>query len=532
AEGTAPGAGGNLQFVINRTGDLSAAVTIGYSVGPGATNGATAADIGGSFPSGSVNLPANVAQGFLAFAASPDALDEPDETITLTLTSTSVGTIGTQSSATITILDDDLPPPVFTVAPLNANVAEGTAPGAGGNLQFVINRTGDLSAAVTIGYSVGPGATNGATAEDLGGSFPSGSVNLPANVAQGFLAFAASPDALDEPDETITLALTSTSIGTIGTQSSATITILDDDDAPASQVPTDIALSHTTLGPNPGPGTLVGLVSGTDPDPDDTLSFSFAPGGDAGGRFAILGDRLETALPLGPGNWTVTLRASDIAGGSIDESFTIAVGRNRTGTDATERLPGTAGDDSLAGLGGDDRLLGRAGDDRIAGGEGNDTMLGEQGDDTLHGDAGRDRLVGGDGDDSLAGGTSTDTLFGGAGADVIRGGANDGMAVLAMVGIRLRALLTDPEVINLRLPGTLQPDGAADVLLYTAGLDGVDLVLGFETGRDVLQLDMAGDTAVVQSVQGGTWIGFAGNPGGILLQGVTGLTVGTDLVFA
>ncbi|WP_408611958.1 Calx-beta domain-containing protein, partial [Falsiroseomonas oryzae] len=137
AEGTSPGAGGNLQFVINRTGDLSAAVTIGYSVGPGATNGATAEDLGGSFSSGSVNLPANVAQGFLAFAASPDALDEPDETITLTLTSTSVGTIGPQSSATITILDDDLPPPVFTVAPLNANVAEGTAPGAGGNLQFV-----------------------------------------------------------------------------------------------------------------------------------------------------------------------------------------------------------------------------------------------------------------------------------------------------------------------------------------------------------------------------------------------------------
>jgi hypothetical protein len=59
---------------------------------------------------------------------------------------TSVGTIGAQSSATITILDDDLPPPVFTVVPVNASIAEGTAPGLGGDLQFVFTRTGDFSA--------------------------------------------------------------------------------------------------------------------------------------------------------------------------------------------------------------------------------------------------------------------------------------------------------------------------------------------------------------------------------------------------
>lgn len=91
--------------------------------------------------------------------------------------------------------------------------------------------------------------------------------------------------------------------------------------------------------------------------------------------------------------------------------------------------------------------------------------------------------------------------------------------------------VTAPDQINLRAPGTLLPDDATDVVRYAAGLDGVDRVLGFEAGVDVLEIALSGDTAVIEAVQGGTWVGFAAAPGGVLLVGVAGLTVGTDLVF-
>jgi len=59
-----------------------------------------------------------------------------------------------------------------------------------------------------------------------------------------------------------------------------------------SAAPTDIGLSSTSVSENVADGTLVGMLSGTDPD-GDALTFSLLD--DADGRFAIDGDRLVVA---------------------------------------------------------------------------------------------------------------------------------------------------------------------------------------------------------------------------------------------
>ncbi|NJL17574.1 MAG: cadherin repeat domain-containing protein [Nitrospira sp.] len=53
----------------------------------------------------------------------------------------------------------------------------------------------------------------------------------------------------------------------------------------SNDAPTDLALSGNTVAENAANGTVVGIVSGTDPDSSDTKTYSFTD--TAGGRFAI-----------------------------------------------------------------------------------------------------------------------------------------------------------------------------------------------------------------------------------------------------
>ena len=111
------------------------------------------------------------------------------------------------------------------------------------------------------------------------------------------------------------------------------------------------------------------------------------------------------------------------------------------GSNANDRLTGTAGADNICGLfgndaidgmGGDDFLFGDAcdkkaklgaaqagkdGNDKLNGGDGNDTLYGAGGNDALTGGKGNDRLFGGAGNDKLTGGTGKNTYDAGAGND-------------------------------------------------------------------------------------------------------------------
>jgi RTX calcium-binding nonapeptide repeat (4 copies) len=100
------------------------------------------------------------------------------------------------------------------------------------------------------------------------------------------------------------------------------------------------------------------------------------------------------------------------------------------GSDAGERIEGTAGRDVLVGTrgndvfyayGGNDVIRGLGGRDRVYAGPGNDRVDGANGSDRLYGGPGADRIVGGRGADRLAGGGGRDRLLAGRGADVLLG---------------------------------------------------------------------------------------------------------------
>ena len=99
---------------------------------------------------------------------------------------------------------------------------------------------------------------------------------------------------------------------------------------PENQAPSSLQLSPTTLAENQAIGTVVGTLTTTDPDVDDTHTYSLAAGqGDTDNSlFVVEGNQLKTAAVLDretKSSYSVRLRTTDQTGLSLDQAFTITV---------------------------------------------------------------------------------------------------------------------------------------------------------------------------------------------------------------
>ena len=96
--------GGNLSFTVTKTGTGS--VSLNWTASVGESDTADTADLGAT-TSGAVEFAASDTAKTFAMAAAQDAVDEDNETFTVTLTATSGTPIVTDGTATGTITDDD-----------------------------------------------------------------------------------------------------------------------------------------------------------------------------------------------------------------------------------------------------------------------------------------------------------------------------------------------------------------------------------------------------------------------------------------
>jgi len=95
-----------------------------------------------------------------------------------------------------------------------------------------------------------------------------------------------------------------------------------------NQAPTDLQLSATSVTEGAAGGTLVGLLSATDPDAGESFTYSLIDG--AGGRFVLDGNRLEVGNASlidyeAKTSHSVTVQVTDSAGHSYAETFAIQV---------------------------------------------------------------------------------------------------------------------------------------------------------------------------------------------------------------
>ncbi|CEJ13853.1 Bifunctional hemolysin/adenylate cyclase precursor [bacterium YEK0313] len=323
-----------------------------------------------------------------------------------------------------------------------------------------------------------------------------------------------------------------------------------------NEAPIDATLTGGTVAENATAGTVIGTVTGVDPDAGSIFTYTLLD--DAGGRFVI--DATTGVVTVASGavldfetqvSHAINVRVTDQAGLSIDKAFTI----NLSNVPDAAAYVGTSGDDifvaptsdfwTLSGLGGNDALTGNTAADVLIGGAGNDTLAGGAGDDQFHysgaGD-GFDNVAGGDGIDTIKA-LSANTVIG---LQAIAGVEHISANGFANVVVRGDGTDNHFDFSGATLTGITQIDGgdgndtivgngAANTLAGGNGNDtlsgggGNDILIGGQ-GADVLNGDAGTDlasyaasgSAVFVSLAGGANTG--GDAEGDVLNGIENLT--------
>ena len=233
ADAAAVSEGGVLSFTLTRTGDTTEPLTVNLTSG---TRRPAALSAGGNDYTAptSVTFAAGSATAIVNVQTLDDTQDEADETVTLSIGPGS-GYVSGQTQATGTILDNDAP---FTGTPATITVVatdgSGTEAADGSpDFTFTFTRTGDTSQALSVNYNVSPGGAYWAFPGQDINTASSGIVLFAAGSATATLTFDAINDLQAENTESFTVSISPdiyiNPSYTIGAQSSATGTVIDND---------------------------------------------------------------------------------------------------------------------------------------------------------------------------------------------------------------------------------------------------------------------------------------------------------------
>ncbi len=201
----------------------TADVTVDWTATPGtATSPEDFAELSGSF-----TVPAGDTNASFPITLNDDAVEEPDESFTVALSAVDGPATLDPATAQVTIADDDTPPSVLTLGP-NVTVTEGTGSGAVASVSVVFDRP--ASGQLELFW-----ATSSVSATDPADyTGTSSSVVVPAGATGAVLSVPVVGDSLDEFNEQFRINLTD-ALGNavLGTRTTATVTITDDDALPS-----------------------------------------------------------------------------------------------------------------------------------------------------------------------------------------------------------------------------------------------------------------------------------------------------------
>jgi hypothetical protein len=206
---------GGVSAVITvlRTGPRNAPVTVQYAT----SDGTATAGLDYGARSGTLTIPAGAASTTFAVPIREDTLAESPETVNLTLSSPSGALLGSPTTATLTINDNDNGG-VIAFAVATAAVNEGKS------ITLTVKRTGtNLASNVTVDYTVSGSATSGSDFTIAAGPITFGAAQTTKTIVVPVIE-----DGLIEGHETLVVTLTNpTGGGTLGSPASVTVTLRD-----------------------------------------------------------------------------------------------------------------------------------------------------------------------------------------------------------------------------------------------------------------------------------------------------------------
>ncbi len=147
-----------------------------------------------------------------------DSLDELNETFVVTLSSPINAVLGATNPTTVTIIDDDVPATNFSTPAYTVNEGSGSA-------MFTVTLTIVPIAPVTVNYASGNGTA--ISGSDYGTT--SGSLTFPIGSTMMTFTVPISDDNLAELNETFIVTLSNPSSAVLGTTTTATMTIVDNE---------------------------------------------------------------------------------------------------------------------------------------------------------------------------------------------------------------------------------------------------------------------------------------------------------------
>ena len=306
------------------TVDLSSSSTQNVTVDYAVTGTATGSGTDYTLANGTLTISAGSTSGTITIASIVnDTLDEPNETVIVTLSNPSNATLGSNTVHTYTINDNDNAP-VVDFNSTSSNGAESTSSKA---------LTVDLSAASSQNVTVDYAVTGTATGSGTDYTLANGTLTINAGNTSGTITIASIVnDSLDEPNETVIVTLSNPSNATLGSDSVHTYTINDNDNTPVVDF-------------NATSSSGAESVSST----DLTVDLSAASGQDVTVDYAVTGTATGSGTDYTLTNGTLTINA-----GATSATITIASIVDDSITEGNETVIVTLSSPSNATLGSDD----------------------------------------------------------------------------------------------------------------------------------------------------------------------------------
>ncbi len=286
------------NFTITRTGGTSGSATIGYTITPDDLDNQVRSDDGlvvTGGPAGSVTFLEGETTKTIGFTITGDRTVETDETVPISISTTTPGAVIGTASANATVANDDV---AGSVSIANATVNEGA-----GTVTLTVTRTGG-SGDFAVNYATADGTA--LTGSDY--TATSGTLTFTGGDTVRTITVPIVNDTIVESDEAFTVALSGTTAGATITGTAASVTIFDNDTAAiaGSVSVADVAIAEG----NSGTTNLVVTLTRTGGTAPFTVDYATADGGRAGSAAAVAGsDYAQTGgtATFGTGVNTITV---------------------------------------------------------------------------------------------------------------------------------------------------------------------------------------------------------------------------------
>jgi hypothetical protein len=214
---------------VVRTGDLQQDLNVGYQVNPAGTSAFPLATSGRDFQplSGTVKIPANTSGADIVITPIDDNEVEQTEKVEIKLGPPGINyQLGSTTSATVSILSDDLP---FVNIEATDGIASEAGPDTG---SFHISRTGSTANSLIVSFTLPTTASNVAvrgTDYTLPVRILGNTVTIPAGSSAIDVVITPVDDTVAEGQEQVIMSIGPSSSYTVGGSGTATIFISDND---------------------------------------------------------------------------------------------------------------------------------------------------------------------------------------------------------------------------------------------------------------------------------------------------------------